>query len=237
MKLGSKIILNNVFYETGSSELTDKSNIELKNLYYLLDNYKDIKIKIIGHTDDVGKAESNQILSESRAKSVVTYLTNKGIERSRLSSVGLGETLPIATNETKNGTEMNRRTEFEITEMEGISASKKAEVFVSMPYEVVFDVNKSEILPEANNNLIKLVRVLKSTPKIKIFLGSYLAKSESDLTLSTTRIAIIQKYLFSKGINLNRLNLIDNSIIEEINNAAIPRDNIETPLVKFYLSK
>jgi outer membrane protein OmpA-like peptidoglycan-associated protein len=73
------------------------------------------KIKIAGHTDNVGSAEFNKQLSEKRAAAVVEYLKKKGIDSRRLSSVGFGEEKPLASNDDeKEGRELNRRTEFEI---------------------------------------------------------------------------------------------------------------------------
>ena len=70
--------------------------------------------QVNGHTDDVGDAQSNQTLSESRAKSVYQYLLGKGIETSRVLYKGYGETQPIADNASDEGKAQNRRTEFVI---------------------------------------------------------------------------------------------------------------------------
>jgi outer membrane protein OmpA-like peptidoglycan-associated protein len=73
-------------------------------------------VEIGGHTDNVGSDESNLQLSDSRAKSVVEYLVSKGIDASRLTYKGYGETQPIADNESDEGRAKNRRTEFRVIE-------------------------------------------------------------------------------------------------------------------------
>ncbi|MBL0315975.1 MAG: OmpA family protein [Flavobacteriales bacterium] len=73
-------------------------------------------MEIGGHTDNVGSDEANMTLSNNRAASVVEFLVKHGIEASRLSSKGYGETLPVATNDTDEGRAKNRRTEFKIVQ-------------------------------------------------------------------------------------------------------------------------
>ena len=106
------IILKNVFFETGSSELKSTSLNELDRLYEMLQSNGTMKIQINGHTDDVGPEEANQVLSLNRAKAVYTYLIEKGIKNNRLKYQGFGETQPIDSNETEEGRKNNRRTEF-----------------------------------------------------------------------------------------------------------------------------
>ena len=73
-----------------------------------------MSIEIGGHTDNVGAPETNQKLSEARAKSVYTYLIENGIETIRLSFKGFGQDLPIESNDTEQGRANNRRTEFKV---------------------------------------------------------------------------------------------------------------------------
>jgi OOP family OmpA-OmpF porin len=102
----------NIFFSTGSSKLLQKSFKSLDELAKILKEDANLKLDIEGHTDNVGKPEKNQMLSESRAKAVLDYLTMKtGIEASRLSSKGFGDTQPIASNKTAKGKAMNRRVE------------------------------------------------------------------------------------------------------------------------------
>lgn len=109
------IVLQNIFFETGSAKLLPSSNPELNKLLWTLRNNKNMKIEIRGHTDNVGEVDYNQQLSEDRAKAVYQYLFDRGIETTRISFKGFGETQPVATNETEAGRQNNRRTEFVIT--------------------------------------------------------------------------------------------------------------------------
>lgn len=113
---GAKVVLNNIFFESGSYSLSKSSNSELKNLVRLLKQNPTIRIEISGHTDNVGDAVANQGLSTRRAKSVVDYLVTKGIPSSRLEYKGYGSKQPVASNDTPIGRQKNRRTEFKIIE-------------------------------------------------------------------------------------------------------------------------
>jgi outer membrane protein OmpA-like peptidoglycan-associated protein len=106
------IRLNNIFFEFSKSELKEESFPELNRLIKLLSDNPPIQIEIAGHTDNVGSDADNLELSKSRAASVVNYLVKGGIKANRLTSQGFGETKPIATNETEEGKQLNRRVEF-----------------------------------------------------------------------------------------------------------------------------
>ncbi len=108
------VVLRNVFFETASAALRPASERELNKLYDLLTDQPDLRIRINGHTDDVGTDSDNLELSEARAKAVYQYLIDKGIEPARLDYKGFGESQPIDTNDTAEGRQQNRRTEFEV---------------------------------------------------------------------------------------------------------------------------
>lgn len=114
LEIGSSIVLNNIFFDFNKSSLRPESYSELENLINLMNQYPTLKIEISGHTDNIGSATYNKKLSEDRAKSVVDYLVSKGISATRLTYVGYGFDKPIATNETEEGRQLNRRTEFKI---------------------------------------------------------------------------------------------------------------------------
>lgn len=113
--IGSIIELRNVFFATGSANLTAESNAELDRLVKLMQDVPGLKVEIGGHTDNVGSVNMNQKLSEDRAAAVVTYLVGKGIAKTRLTSAGYGPSKPVATNNSDEGRQLNRRTEFKIT--------------------------------------------------------------------------------------------------------------------------
>ena len=116
MSIGSKVVLKNIFFETGSSKLKSESKPELDRVIKLLEVYPNLKIEISGHTDNIGTNTVNKELSRQRAKAVVDYLSNNGIELNRLTFVGYGSSKPIASNKTKEGRRKNRRVEFKILE-------------------------------------------------------------------------------------------------------------------------
>ncbi|MCB0806168.1 MAG: OmpA family protein [Bacteroidales bacterium] len=116
VEVGSKIVLNNIFFDFNKATLREESVAELDRLYKLMQETPSLKIEISGHTDNVGSATYNQKLSENRAKAVVDYLLDKGVSESRLKYKGYGFEKPVASNETEAGRQQNRRTEFEIME-------------------------------------------------------------------------------------------------------------------------
>lgn len=101
----------NVFFATGSSKLLSKSYSKLNDVVAILNENPSYRVQIDGHTDDVGKDEMNQTLSENRAASVKEYLVSKGVDESRINSTGYGETKPVADNKTAAGRAKNRRVE------------------------------------------------------------------------------------------------------------------------------
>ena len=109
------IRLNNIFFEFGKATLKEESYPELTRLIKLLNDNPTINIEISGHTDNVGSDDDNLELSKNRAASVVKYLTQNGIKAGRLTSQGYGETKPLATNDTEEGRQLNRRVEFMVT--------------------------------------------------------------------------------------------------------------------------
>ncbi|MBL7884275.1 MAG: PD40 domain-containing protein [Bacteroidia bacterium] len=112
--VGSKIILKNIFFDFDKATLRPESTNELERLTKLLQDVPSLKIEIGGHTDSKGADDYNKKLSDNRAKAVVSYLISKGISADRLTSAGYGEEQPIATNDTDEGRQLNRRTEFKI---------------------------------------------------------------------------------------------------------------------------
>ena len=105
----------NIFFATGSSKLLAKSFKSLNEVSKIMKEDTNLKLAIEGNTDNTGKPELNQKLSDSRAKAVLEYLKTKGgIDESRLSEVGYGDTKPIASNKTAAGRAQNRRVDLKI---------------------------------------------------------------------------------------------------------------------------
>lgn len=104
-------VLNNIFFDSGSSVLRDESIPELEKLTDLLKKNASVKIEISGHTDDVGNETDNLNLSRLRAQSVIKYLQTKGIGAERLVATGHGETKPLVKNDSEENRQLNRRIE------------------------------------------------------------------------------------------------------------------------------
>jgi outer membrane protein OmpA-like peptidoglycan-associated protein len=116
VEIGKKVVLENIYFETNSSKLKTSSYPELERVVRLMKDNPGIKLEISGHTDNVGSYLTNKRLSEARAKSVVEYLVEQGIQRSRLTYKGYSFTQPIASNDTPQGRQQNRRVEFKVLE-------------------------------------------------------------------------------------------------------------------------
>lgn len=116
IKVGKKVVLNNILFETGKAVLTKSSYMELDRLLNIMNDDEAMKIEISGHTDNTGSAQLNTNLSQLRAKAVVDYLVQKGISKDRMTFKGYGSTQPVADNATPAGRTKNRRVEFKILE-------------------------------------------------------------------------------------------------------------------------
>lgn len=114
IRKGGLIQLNNIYFDINKYTLLPESFIELNILVNFLKINPQLNIEIIGHTDNTGKVENNKLLSENRAISVKNYIVKHGISMSRISTIGLGNKMPITDNITEEGRKMNRRTEIKI---------------------------------------------------------------------------------------------------------------------------
>lgn len=110
LKQNGSIALH-INFETGKSSIKAESLPLIDQLAEMLTNDPSIKISIEGHTDNTGTPAVNMTLSQDRSKAVMTALIAKGIDKTRLSSKGWGQTKPIADNSTDDGKAMNRRVE------------------------------------------------------------------------------------------------------------------------------
>jgi outer membrane protein OmpA-like peptidoglycan-associated protein len=112
---GIKITFDSgILFATNSYELQPAAKTNIESLSRILNKYPDTNILIEGDTDNEGTKEHNQTLSERRAQSVADYQKGQGVAGSRISTVGLGELHPVASNETAAGRQQNRRVEVAI---------------------------------------------------------------------------------------------------------------------------
>jgi len=107
-----RVATQGIYFDTGSDRIRPESSPTLKEIGQMLKEHADLKLTIEGHTDNVGSAAANQKLSEMRAEAVKQFLVSEyGIEESRLTAKGLGATKPVASNDTAEGRQNNRRVE------------------------------------------------------------------------------------------------------------------------------
>lgn len=117
-RAGDTLILNmpgDITFRTGSSDLNAGFYQILDSVAIILKEYDDTAVAVTGHTDSVGSASSNQVLSERRAHSVASYLRSQGVGGQRFMVMGNGEQRPVASNTTKQGRSQNRRVEITLT--------------------------------------------------------------------------------------------------------------------------
>ncbi|MDZ7767925.1 MAG: OmpA family protein [Woeseiaceae bacterium] len=112
---GLVVTLGDLLFETGRSDLKGGAASNLDKLSAFLNEYADRTVLIEGHTDNVGSHEFNYDLSQRRADSVKAYLMGEGIRSNRLNTSGLGETSPVASNDSATGRQQNRRVEVVIS--------------------------------------------------------------------------------------------------------------------------
>ena len=104
----------NIFFQTGTNKLTKESLTTLDGIAFIMLEHPEARFTIEGHTDSVGSDASNQKLSENRAAAVKNYLLSKGVKSDSISSVGYGESKPIADNKTAVGRSKNRRVDVKL---------------------------------------------------------------------------------------------------------------------------
>lgn len=100
-----------IHFDTGKATIQPDSEQVLSEIAKLLDQSPDLKLRVEGHTDNLGNAAANQSLAEKRAQAVVAWLAGHGVDASRVTAQGFGQTKPVADNSTEDGRAKNRRVE------------------------------------------------------------------------------------------------------------------------------
>ncbi len=194
IKAGTKIVLNNIFFDYDKASLRSESKPELQRVVEFLNKFSELKVEIGGHTDSKGNASYNKKLSERRAQSVVDYLVEHGIAKNRVKAKGYGESQPIAPNKKPSGADnpkgrqMNRRVELEILNDEGekvasskenISFEEKVEEFgkdeslkKGLIYSVQIGASKDPLPPKYFKSFDKVLKY-KEENMFKYMVGKF----------------------------------------------------------------
>jgi OmpA-OmpF porin, OOP family len=114
IEVGATVRLQNIYFDFDKTTLKRESFVELNKVVDFLKTNKTVEIEISGHTDNKGSDEYNATLSQGRSQAVVDYLISQGIDTSRLTAHGYGESKPVDTNDTDTGRAVNRRVEFTV---------------------------------------------------------------------------------------------------------------------------
>ena len=110
-------VLEGVNFESGKATITQDSYISLMKVVDIMETFKEATFEIVGHTDNVGSKEKNKQLSADRAAAVKNFLVENGISESRMTTSGMGDAKPVASNKTPEGHAQNRRIEFTRTDI------------------------------------------------------------------------------------------------------------------------
>jgi OOP family OmpA-OmpF porin len=112
IKAGEAITMESIIFALGTAKVQKESFAELDILFDYLQDNKEAKVKINGHTDMIGDPDKNIMLSQARANAVRTYLTKKGVAKNRIKAVGMGDTQTLCPSPC----EQNRRVDFVLLE-------------------------------------------------------------------------------------------------------------------------
>jgi OOP family OmpA-OmpF porin len=198
------IILRGVTFVTDSAEITPQGQLVLDSLVGGLARRAGTKLEIRGHTDSVGSEAYNLALSQRRADSVKAYLVAKGLNGDDLTTAGLGEMMHIATNDTAEGREQNRRVTLQARSVR----SSEARASQTTLRGVTFKTNSAVITPTSKLVLDSAVAYLKARPASSVEVRGHtdsVGDDAANMRLSQARAESVRDYLIAGGIDANRL--------------------------------
>jgi OOP family OmpA-OmpF porin len=188
-------------FEINRDEIQREEQQKLAVVETFMKKYPDTTAVIEGHTDEVGATADNMLLSQRRAESVLNYLADRGIARSRMKAVGFGETRPIADNKSEIGRRLNRRIDAVIacaTDLEGLTV---APARVTMAMDMEFDRNQADVRSQYREELLKVANFMKANPRVTATVEGHTSNqaagvgSEQAMQLSLRRAQNVVNYV------------------------------------------
>ena len=196
-------------FEIGQNDIQREEQEKLSVVATFLDRYPDTTAVIEGHTDDVGAADVNLRLSQSRADSVVDYLASAhGIDPARLTAVGYGESRPIADNSTQEGQRMNRRIGAVIACASDIAGLEPLPARITMAMQMEFALDDASIDQRYHRELRKVADFLKANPSVTATVEGHAGNSTPSKSMEVSRLRAqnVANYLVSQfGIDRSRI--------------------------------
>jgi OOP family OmpA-OmpF porin len=195
-------------FEIDRDAIEREEQEKLSVLETFLKKYPETTAVIEGHTDEVGASAENMRLSQRRAESVVSYLANRGIARSRLEAVGYGETRPLADNRTQIGQRLNRRINAVVacaTDIEGLTPSAAR---MTMAMEMEFDTDAADIRSRDREELRKVANFMRATPLVTATVEGHSSNQQTPaqgMQLSVRRAETVVNALVDLGVERRRL--------------------------------
>ncbi len=233
---GQYVVIKSILFDYGKYDLRRDGLIEIEKLFNLMQKNPELYVEIIGHTDSWGSKEFNQKLSENRARTVVDYLTQKGIAPERFVAKGMGENQPIAINETQTGEDspegrqLNRRVEIKILKSSpDLIVSQEVYVPENLRYQAGMDKVKHEtytiLLASGKNKITKQVDFKMDETLVNhtyyYTTGNFDEKSKA---LALLNKLVDNGFADAKLININELKNIQGSQ-NQLASTTIPKDN------------
>jgi len=232
---GQYVVIKSILFDYGKYDLRRDALIEIEKLFNLMQKNPELYVEVIGHTDSWGSKEFNQKLSENRARAVVNYLTQKGIAPERFVAKGMGESQPIAINETKTGEDspegrqLNRRVEIKILKSSpDLVISQEVYVPENLAYQSGMDKLKYE-----KYTILLASGIKKITKKVDFKMNETLVNGtyyyttgnfdEKSKALTLLNKLVDNGFSDAKIINLNKLKNIQGSS-DQLTTTTISKD-------------
>ncbi len=247
LEAGAHFVLRNIHFDFDKATLRNSSQQELERLYGLLVKNRSIRLEIAGHTDNKGTIEYNIELSMNRAKAVVEFLVQKGIETNRLHANGYGETEPITTNTSAIGRQFNRRTEFEVmdTTFHYLShpirlkhTANEENIWRELPMKLHFPLNVgNSIYPFSDERLNDLIVFMKTHKEVNIAIVSRadetVEKKANQLIYQRSQTG--RNLLLKGGIEGERIRILPHSELPKYLFQQIVPGEISSRRLEFYI--